>query len=101
MVISEKWMSYREDDVGEAQTVQDYVLNDLWWDKVAYILRFTGPIYEMLRVANMDAPILHKVYEMWDSMIENVKKEIYRHKGKEDYEESPFYDAVHNILIER
>ena len=57
-------MSYREDDAGEAQTVRDYVLNDLWWDKVAYILRFTGSIYEMLRVADTDAPILHKVYEM-------------------------------------
>ncbi|KAL0005902.1 hypothetical protein SO802_013463 [Lithocarpus litseifolius] len=101
MVISEEWMSYREDDVGKAQTVRDYVLNDLWWDKVAYILRFTEPIYEMLRVADTDAPLLHKVYEMWDSMIENVKKEIYRHEGKEDYEESPFHDVVHNILIER
>ncbi|KAL4598518.1 hypothetical protein ACB092_11G064800 [Castanea dentata] len=73
MVISEEWMSYREDDVGKAQTVRDYVLNDLWWDKV---------------------------YEMWDSMIENVKKEIYQQEGKEEYEESPFYDVVHAILIE-
>ena len=55
----------------------------------------------MLRVADTESPILHKVYETWDSMIENVKKEIYRHKGKEDYEESPFYDVVHNIRIER
>ena len=67
MVISEKWMSYREDDVEKVQTVRDYVLNDLWWDNAAYILKFTGPIYEMLRVADIDAPILHKVYEMWDS----------------------------------
>ncbi|KAL4614668.1 hypothetical protein ACB092_07G069900 [Castanea dentata] len=74
VVISEEWMSYREDDVGKAQTVRDYVLNDLWWDKV---------------------------YEMWDSMIENVKKEIYRQEDKEEYEESPFYDVVHAILIER
>ena len=29
MVISEEWMSYKEDDVGKAQTVRDYVLNDL------------------------------------------------------------------------
>ena len=29
MVISEEWMSYREDDVGKTQTVRDYVLNDL------------------------------------------------------------------------
>ena len=101
MVISEEWMSYKEDDVGKAQTMRDYVLNDLWWDKVACILRFTRPIYEMFRVVDTDAPILHKVYEIWDSMIENVKKEIYRHEGKEEYWESPFYDVVHTILIER
>ncbi|KAL0010019.1 hypothetical protein SO802_005127 [Lithocarpus litseifolius] len=47
----------------------------------------------MLRVVDTDAPILHKVYEMWDSMIENVKKEIYRHEGKEDYQDSLFYDV--------
>ena len=41
MVISEEWMSYREDDVGKVETVRNYVLNDLWWDNVAYILRFT------------------------------------------------------------
>ena len=48
MIISEEWMSSREDDVGKAQTMRDYVLNNLWWDMVAYILRFTRPIYEML-----------------------------------------------------
>ena len=41
MVIREEWMSSREYDVGKAQIVRDYVLNDLWWDNVAYILRFT------------------------------------------------------------
>ena len=29
MVVSEQWMSYREDDYGKAQTMRDYVLNDL------------------------------------------------------------------------
>ena len=48
MVVSEQWMSYREDDYGKAQTMRDYVLNDLQWDKIDYILRFTRPIYEML-----------------------------------------------------
>jgi len=48
MVISEQQTSYREDDVGKAQTVRDYILDEVWWDKVNYILRFTGPIYDML-----------------------------------------------------
>ena len=46
MVISEQ--TYREDDVGKAQTVRDYILDEVRWDKVKYILRFTGPIYDML-----------------------------------------------------
>ena len=46
MVISKQ--TYREDDVGKAQTVRDYILDEVRWDKVKYILRFTGPIYDML-----------------------------------------------------
>ena len=32
-------------------------------------------------------------------MIENVKKEIYQHEGKEEYEESPFYEVVHRYSL--
>ena len=62
---------------------------------------FHTPIYEMLRFYNTDKPCLHLVYEMWDTMIENVKAAIYRHEGKQENEESIFYDVVHQILIER
>ena len=74
---------------------------DLWWDKVDYILEFTAPIYDMLRVANTNKPCLHHVYEMWDSMIEKVKAIIYRHKGLEDDEYSSFWSVVYDILIDR
>ena len=55
----------------------------------------------MFQGADMNAPILHRLYEMWNSMIENVKKEIYRHDGEEEYEESPFHKAVHSIFIDQ
>ncbi|XP_075665559.1 uncharacterized protein LOC142635253 [Castanea sativa] len=64
MAISEQWASYREDDVGKAQKVKEMILSDLWWDKVDYILEFTAPIYDMIRVADTDKPCLHLVYEM-------------------------------------
>jgi hypothetical protein len=101
MVISKQWMSYREDDVGKAQTVRDYILNDVWWDNVDYIVQFTEPIYEMIRVADIDSPILHRVCEMWDSIIEKVKKEIYRFEGLEEDQSCTFFDVVYNILIDR
>ncbi|XP_054781897.1 uncharacterized protein LOC129289109 [Prosopis cineraria] len=83
MVISEAWNAYKEDDVGKAATVKNLILNDSWWDKVDYILSFTGPIYDMLRMADTNKPILHLIYEMWDSMIEQVKESIYKHENKE------------------
>nr|KYP55277.1 hypothetical protein KK1_001484 [Cajanus cajan] len=95
MVISEEWNSYREDDVGKAQAAKEFILNDVWWDKITYILNFTEPIYSMLRACDTDSPILHLVYEMWDSMIEKVKTSIYRYEGKELNDTSTFYEVVY------
>ena len=65
MVISYQWASYREDDVGKAHKVKEMILSDRWWDTVDYILEFTAPIYDMLRIAaDIDKPCLHLVYKM-------------------------------------
>ncbi|XP_072959848.1 uncharacterized protein [Typha angustifolia] len=101
MVINDKWNSYREDDVAKAQFVKEKVLDDIWWDKIEYILSFTEPIYSMLRLADTDKPCLHLIYEMWDDMIERVKTAIYRHEAKKEDEESAFYSVVHKILVDR
>ncbi|GAU35525.1 hypothetical protein TSUD_155560 [Trifolium subterraneum] len=104
MVISDKWSTYREDNQGRAAHVKELILNDVWWDKIDYILSFTNPIYEMLRICDTDASTLHLVYEMWDSMIANVRAVIYRHEGIETTETSnvsPFYDVVDRILNSR
>ncbi|XP_039780040.1 uncharacterized protein LOC120647340 [Panicum virgatum] len=105
MVISDKWSIYKEarDDspTPTAQIVKDLILNDVWWDKVDYILRITTPIYEMIRMTDTDTPCLHLVYEMWDSMIEKVKKVIYRYEGKQEDEESDLYSVIYDILIAR
>ncbi|XP_075659018.1 uncharacterized protein LOC142628868 [Castanea sativa] len=101
MAISDQWASYREDDVGKAQKVKDLILSDLWWDNIDYILEFTAPIYDMLRMADTDKPCLHLMYEMWDSMIEKVKAAIYRHEGLEDDQHCSFWSVVYDILIDR
>ncbi|KAM0830201.1 hypothetical protein ACQ4PT_066366 [Festuca glaucescens] len=103
LVVSPRWSDYRDEKNNQekAQFVKEKVLNDLWWDKVNYILDFSKPIYSMIRAADTDKPCLHLMYEMWDSMIEKVKTKIYRHEGKEEYQHSPFYDIVTKILQSR
>ncbi|KAJ6810180.1 uncharacterized protein M6B38_158170 [Iris pallida] len=101
MVVSERWNLYKEKDEGKAEFVKQKVLDDIWWEKVDYIVSFTEPIYDMLRFANTDKPNLHLVYDMWGTMIEKVMSTIYRHGGKRDDEESSFYSMVHSILVEQ
>ncbi|GFZ12749.1 major facilitator superfamily protein [Actinidia rufa] len=101
MVINDKWSCYREDDVGRARFVKDKVLSDVWWDSIDYILKFTGPIYDMIQACDTDTPCLHLVYDMWDSMIEQVKAARYRHEGKMHEEDSTFYGVIHQILVDR
>lgn len=52
----------REDDVSKATKVKEIILNDLWRDQVDYIISFTTPIYDMLRVLDTDRPTLHLVH---------------------------------------
>eukprot|EP00268_Persea_americana_P064083 TRINITY_DN8394_c0_g1_i1.p1 TRINITY_DN8394_c0_g1~~TRINITY_DN8394_c0_g1_i1.p1 ORF type:complete len:495 (-),score=69.08 TRINITY_DN8394_c0_g1_i1:901-2232(-) len=101
MVISDKWSCYREDDAGTARFVKEKLLDDIWWDSIDYILSFTSPIYDMLRICDTDKPCLHLVYDMWDTMIEKVKTAIFRHEGKRHDESCGFYDVVHQILVDR
>ncbi|KAJ6842503.1 uncharacterized protein M6B38_301855 [Iris pallida] len=101
MVLSERWSSYKESDEGKAQVVKQKVLDNIWWDKVDYIISFTEPIYDMLRSTNTDKPNLHLVYDMWDTMIEKVKSSIYQQEGMKDDGELPFYTMVHSILIDQ
>ena len=81
--------------------MKEFILNDLWWDKIEYILAFTEPIYDMLRFCDTEHPTLHLVYDMWDTMIEKVKAVIYKHEKKEEYEGSSFFNIVKTILIDR
>ncbi|KAK8983264.1 hypothetical protein V6N11_073360 [Hibiscus sabdariffa] len=55
MVISDEWASYREDDMGKANFVKEKLVSDDWWDKVAYIIDFTMPIYDMLRAIKVSS----------------------------------------------
>ncbi|KAK8516369.1 hypothetical protein V6N12_068976 [Hibiscus sabdariffa] len=58
MVISDDWNSFREDDMGKANFVKEKLLSDDWWDKVAYIIDFTNPIYNMLRLVGQRVTLL-------------------------------------------
>jgi hypothetical protein len=102
LVIKEYWNEYQENNIDKANFVREKVLDEIgFWKKIEFILAFTEPIYEILRITYIDKSCLHLVYEMWDNMIEKVKDVIYRHEGKTKNEESSFFNVVKTILYDR
>ena len=72
LVLSDRWNMYRDDDVGQAQFVEEKVINDLWWDKINYIIVFIDLIYDMIRVTDIYTSSLHLLYDMCDTTTEKV-----------------------------
>ncbi|KAK2976448.1 hypothetical protein RJ640_015571 [Escallonia rubra] len=86
MVMDSSWKTYQGDGKSpieiKAQEVKQYIVNDTWWDKLEFFLSFTEPLMDMLRAADTDAPVLHLIYDMWDTMIEKVKLIIFEQEGE-------------------
>ncbi|KAL8477439.1 hypothetical protein ACS0TY_029655 [Phlomoides rotata] len=103
MVMDSEWRVYREgNNEGKAREVKQCIVNDNWWDNLDYFLKFTEPIVDMLRKADTDTPVLHLIYDMWDTMIENVKKVVFEHEQKDIISgSSEFFDAIHQVLESR
>ncbi|CAL9222157.1 unnamed protein product [Arabidopsis halleri] len=98
---SPKWDDYKEDGVDRASAVKKKILDEMFWDELEYALSFTLPIYSVIRAADTDKPSLHLVYEWWESMIQNVKKAIFKKERKQLDDDSVFWNAIHSVLTSR
>ena len=55
------------------QEVEDTVLDGHFWTQVKYVIQFTKPIYNMIRFADTNQPVIGEVYEQMDSMLGQIK----------------------------
>ncbi|KAL8550111.1 hypothetical protein ACS0TY_008803 [Phlomoides rotata] len=86
----------------KAHEVKQCIVSDSLWDKLDNFLKFTEPMVNMLRKADTDIPVLHLIYDMWDSMIENVKNIIFEHEQKDMISgSSELFDVVQQVLESR
>lgn len=84
MVLDVQWKIFRKTNLeSKDDKVKEYVILDRWWDKLEYFLSFTTPIYDMIGKDDIDTPCLHLIYDMWDSMIEEVREKVFEHEGQD------------------
>ena len=78
MVSSESWqvLKYRATSTSyrlDFQDVEDIVLDGQFWASVKFVLQFTKPIHQMIRLANTDKPVIGELYEQMDSMLGQIE----------------------------
>lgn len=103
MVLDVQWKTFRKTHLeSKADTVKECVISDRWWDKIEYFLNFTTPIYNMIRKSDVDFPCLHLIYDLWDTMIEEVREKIFKHEGLDAITgDSPFFNVIQTVLEAR
>jgi hypothetical protein len=74
--------------------VEDTVLDGQFLQQVRYILQFTKPIYNMIRFADTDQPVIGEVYEQMDNMLGQIK-DIVRLR------DVILYDHIHKHVVKR
>ena len=94
MVCSSLWNQWRQSQTERAQALKRMVVDDEWWDRVEYLLAFTKPIVDLLRMFDTDRPSLGEVYEGIDSMIEKIMVVI---NAKEQDPDEVFYKGVKDL----
>jgi len=56
--------------------VRRLCLDEEWWSKIDFLLKFTSPTSELLRSANTNNPFLGKVYDDMDTIVEKTMEII-------------------------
>jgi hypothetical protein len=76
------------------QEVEETVLDAGFWASVKYVLQFTKPIYNMIRFADTDKPVIGEVYEQMDSMLGQIKDIV-------EQKDPILYDHIHEHVVKR
>ena len=74
MVSSDSWQVLKDKATSASerrdfQEVEDIVLDGQFWVSVKYVLQFTKPVYNMIRFADTNQPIIGEVYEPKDAIL--------------------------------
>jgi hypothetical protein len=52
--------------------VRRVLIDEDWWSKVEFLLKFTLLAFELLRDADTDKPFLGEIYDGMDTMVEKI-----------------------------
>jgi hypothetical protein len=100
-VVGVTWAEWRQSDSERGSMVQRVLIDEDWWSKVAFLLKFTLPAFELLRDADTDKPFLGEIYDDMDTMVEKTVEIITREAPTLFFVEVDFVEHVRSIIATR
>jgi hypothetical protein len=58
--------------------VRKVLIDEDWWSKIEFLLKFTLLAFELLQDADTDKPFLGEIYDGMDTMVEKLWKLLHR-----------------------
>jgi hypothetical protein len=97
-VTSDEW---RQSDSERGSMVRGVLIDEDWWSKVEFLLKFTSPTFELLRDADTDKPFLGEIYDGMDTMVEKTVEIITQEAPTLFFVEIDFVELVRSIIVTR
>ena len=81
--------------------VRRMCLDEDWWSKVDFLLKFTTPAFELLQSADTDQPFLGEVHDGMDSMVEKTMEIISQESPQLLFVDDHFAGLIQKIIVDR
>jgi hypothetical protein len=101
MVVGVTWVEWRQEDSKRGSMVRRVLIDEDWWSKVEFLLKFTLPAFELLRNADTDKHFLGEIYDGMDTMVEKIVEIITQEAPTLFFVEVDFVEHVRSIIVTR
>jgi hypothetical protein len=101
MVVGVTWAEWRQSDSERGSMVRRVLIDEDWWSKVEFLVKFTSPTFELLRDADTDKPFLEEIYDGMDTMVEKTVEIITQEAPTLFFVEVDFVEHVRSIIVTR
>ena len=101
MVVGPTWAEWRQADSERGSCVRRLLIDEDWWSKIDFLLKFTLPAFELLREADTDRSFLGEVYDGMDSMVEKTVEIITQEAPTLLFINVDFAEQVRSIIVTR
>jgi hypothetical protein len=101
MVVGVTWAEWRQLDSERGSMVQKVLIDEDWWSKVEFLLKFSSPTFELLRDVDTDKPFLGEIYDGMYTMVEKTVEIITQEAPTLFFVEVDFVAHVRSIIVTR